>query len=238
MSNANKQIKSKDQSEMEQSVLIAESREILRAGLRAIFANDPFVSSIYEATTGEELKKRLVSCLPDLVVVHQSLVTDIMQLPRGRFVILATEPDKNMLLAACAYGARGYFLENASAELLRMSLWLTDKMFLLDPILTPWLLDCISGDILPSASSEILTTREQEIFNLVLTGGLSNRAISEKLCISEATVKTHLAHIFRKLNIKRRPMKVLAMTTGVYNPQQNRTSLKKNGTAIAMSSRE
>src|SRR5258708_37914293 len=156
MSNANKQIKSKDQSEMEQSVLIAESREILRAGLRAIFTNDPFVSSIYEATTSEELKKRLVSCLPDLVVVHQSLVTDIMQLPRGRFVILATEPDKNMLLAACAYGARGYFLENASAELLRMSLWLTDKMFLLDPILTQWLLDCISCEILTSSSSEIL----------------------------------------------------------------------------------
>ena len=223
---------------MEQTVLIAESREILRAGLRAIFANDPLVSCTYEATTSEELKKRLQSCVPDLVVVHQSLVTDMMQLPKGRFIILATEPDKNMLLAACAYGARGYLLEDASAELLRMTLYLKDKMFLLDPILTPWLLDRISGDILPSASNEILTTREQEIFNLVLTNGLSNRAISERLCISEATVKTHLAHIFRKLNIKRRPMKVLAMTTGIYKPQPNLSSLKKNGAVMAMSSRE
>src|SRR5260370_6904833 len=105
---------------MEQSVLIAESREILRAGLRAIFTNDPFVSSIYEAATSEELKKRLVSCLPDLVVVHQSLVTDIMQLPRGRFFFLATEPHKNMFLPPCASAPRGYFLENPSAQLLRM----------------------------------------------------------------------------------------------------------------------
>src|SRR5260370_34289392 len=90
MSNANKQIKSKDQSEMEQSVLIAESREILRAGIRAIFTNDPFVSSIYEATTSEELKKRLGSCVPDLVGRLSSVVTDIMRRPSRPSVILDT----------------------------------------------------------------------------------------------------------------------------------------------------
>jgi DNA-binding NarL/FixJ family response regulator len=86
------------------------------------------------------------------------------------------------------------------------------------------LFEHISGDILPAVSSEILTTREQEIFDLLLNGGLTNRAIGEKLCISEATVKTHLAHIFRKLNIKRRPMKIVPLPGNDYNESEKRTS--------------
>jgi DNA-binding NarL/FixJ family response regulator len=209
---------------MGQSVLIAESREILRAGLRSIFSSDPFVTCIYEAATSEELKKHLVTYKPDLIVVQQTLITDILLFPRGHFVIVATEPDKNMLLAAFAYGARGYLLENSSADLFHLTLQLTNGMFLLDPKVTPWLLGCISGDILPSVSNDVLTVREKEIFDLLLTGSLTNRAIAKKLCISEATVKTHLAHIFRKLNIKRRPAKVIAFSPHEYNEQIRRTS--------------
>ena len=209
---------------MGQSVLIAESREILRTGLRSVLASDPLITCVYEAATSEELKKHLVTYTPDLIVVHQSLITDILLFPRGHFVIVATEPDKNMLLAAFAYGARGYLLENASANLFHLTLRLASDMFLLDPKVTPWLFGHISGDILPTASSEVLTTREQEIFELLLNGNLTNRAIGEKLCISEATVKTHLSHIFRKLNIKRRPVKTLALPANDYDEQYRRTS--------------
>ncbi|HYU74972.1 MAG TPA: response regulator transcription factor [Ktedonobacteraceae bacterium] len=209
---------------MGQNVLIAESRELLRAGLQSVFASDPLVACVYEAATSEELRKHLVTYTPDLIVVHQSLITDILLLPRGHFVIMATEPDKNMLLAAFAYGARGYLLENTTAVLFHLALRLTRDMFLLDPRITPWLFQCISGDILPTESSEILTAREQEIFELLLSGTLTNRAIGEKLCISEATVKTHLAHIFRKLNIKRRPVRALALSVSDSNEQNQRIS--------------
>ncbi|MGZ3610202.1 MAG: response regulator transcription factor [Ktedonobacteraceae bacterium] len=220
---------------MAHSILIAEAREILRVGLRAIVVHDPLIDNIYEASTSEQLLNQLSIHTPDLVVIHQSLITDIMLLPRGRFIILADQPDKNILLAACALGARGYFLENVSAELLHMAMRLSGRMFLLDPILTPWLFDCISGDILPTTTSKILTTREKEIFNLLLNSSLTNRAIGERLCISEATVKTHLAHIFRKLNIKRRPMKAFHVTSSEFSEQYKFTS-SNNGLQLALQS--
>jgi len=193
---------------MGKDILIAEARAIVRTGLRMIFAGDQLVDTIDEVGTVEELKKYLASNTPDLIVAHQALVGDLSALTRCNFIILATEPDKNILIDAYSCGACGYLLENASPYLFLLALQMTDKMFLLDPAITPWLLMSISGDILPSSSHDVLTTREIEIFKL-MNSNLTNRAIGERLCISEATVKTHVVHIFRKLNIKRRPAKML-----------------------------
>ena len=193
---------------MGKDILIAEARAIVRTGLRMIFAGDQLVDTIDEVGTVEELKKYLASNTPDFIVAHQALVGDLSALTRCNFIILATEPDKNILIDAYSCGACGYLLENASPYLFLLALQMTDKMFLLDPAITPWLLMSISGDILPSSSHDVLTTREIEIFKL-MNSNLTNRAIGERLCISEATVKTHVVHIFRKLNIKRRPAKML-----------------------------
>ncbi len=187
-------------------VLIAEARAILRTGLLNIFKEDPGVSRVDEVVTSEELKNRIKSQLPDLIVIHQSLLTDMQILSRGQFVILAAEVDKNMLLAAHASGALGYLSENASAEMLRMTLSLAEREFLLDPAFTSWILYYINGDTLPSGNPEVLTVREQEIFEL-LRSGLTNHSIATQLGISESTVKSHIARIFRKLDMKRRPVK-------------------------------
>lgn len=193
---------------MGKDILIAEARAIFRTGLRMIFADDPLVNTIDEVSTIEEVKKYLTSNTPDLIVVHQSLATDLTALARSNFIILATEPDKNILVDVYSCGACGYLLENASPYLFLLALHMTETMFLLDPAITPWLLKSICGDILPSSSNDVLTMREMEIFKL-MNSDLTNRAIGERLCISEATVKTHIVHIFRKLNIKRRPAKML-----------------------------
>ncbi len=189
---------------MGKHILIAEARAVLRLGLRAIFLDNPGVTEISEATTSEDLKKQLEQSMLDLVVIHQSLITDIEILPKGHCIILADEPNKNMLLAAHASGACGYLSESASAELLRMTLYLTEGEFLLDPSFTSWILDSVSSETLPSLTNEVLTAREQEIFYL-LRAGLTYRSIADRLGISTTTVKTHVGHIFRKLDIKRRP---------------------------------
>lgn len=184
-------------------ILIADSRDITRQGLKNIFASDPLVSSLREAMTGSELQRELKAALPDLLIVHQSLANNFAQLPRHHFVILATQPDEKELFEAYSSGARGYLLESSPVELIRMTLRLAEKMFLLDPMLTPWILNCINKDALPMAAHQALTTREREILQLV-RAGLTNREISDQLCVSEATVKTHVTSIFRKLDIRRR----------------------------------
>ncbi len=186
-------------------ILVAEQRDIARRGLKNIFVEDPLVTSVREATTCGELQQELKTCMPDLLIIHQSLASNFASLPKNRFVILATQPDEKELFDAYINNARGYLLESSSIELIRMTLRLAEKMFLLDPALTPWLLGCINKAALPVTTYEMLTMREQEILQL-LRSGFTNRKIGAELCISEATVKTHVANIFRKLDIRRRSM--------------------------------
>src|SRR5947209_8515951 len=92
------------------NVLIAEPHDILRMGLRVIFAEDERVAHIYEAATSQNLQTYVQNRSVDLLIVNQSLVTDITSLPRGRFVIIAEEIDMSMFQIAYKHGARGYLL--------------------------------------------------------------------------------------------------------------------------------
>ncbi len=67
---------------MAQKVLIAEPRDLIRTGVRTIFEKDNRVSDIYEATSSEDLQQNLSRSL-DLIVIHQSLVSNITSLPLG-----------------------------------------------------------------------------------------------------------------------------------------------------------
>src|SRR5689334_12893115 len=107
---------------MELEVLIADPSDILRAGLHLILMNDKRVIQIHEAATKEELYTQLRSKSLDLIVINQSFITDMSMLPRRRFVILTAELDIDIFQRAYNHGARGYLLENTSAELLRTTL--------------------------------------------------------------------------------------------------------------------
>jgi DNA-binding NarL/FixJ family response regulator len=183
-------------------VLIAEPRGILRMGLRTLFAENPQVEQVYEAATSEELQHYLTSYSLDLVVIHQALLTDLKVLPRGHFVLLAPVPDKSMFLAALDYGACGYLLENAPVDLVQKTLGLVEEGFVVDMALTAWIRGYIQGEAGLSTGDEVLTAREQEIFDLAHKG-LTNRVIARQLHISESTVKTHMGHIRRKLHLTR-----------------------------------
>src|SRR5436305_4414345 len=115
------------------NVLIAEPHELRRVGLRTVFSQDSRVSNIYEAANDENLKAQLHCCHLDLVVINQSLLTEITALPRKKFVILAAEPDMAVLKAAYEHDARGYLSVNVSAELLLTVLHLTENSFLIEP---------------------------------------------------------------------------------------------------------
>ncbi len=190
---------------MGQNILIAETREILRIGLRTIFVEDTRVSNVHEAATDESLKTQLLysGCELDLVVINQSLVTDVSILPKGNFVILTNEPDLTILKAAYEHGARGYLSENTSAELLRMILHPTEGSFLIEPKLAPWIMEYIFGGMQTTITDELLTPREKEVISL-LRGGLNRHSIAEQLSITDATLKTHIKNIARKREIKQR----------------------------------
>jgi DNA-binding NarL/FixJ family response regulator len=182
---------------MGKRVLIAESREVVRIGLRMVFQKDASVSEVNEVTTSEELKSQIISSDIDLVVVSQALMTDMKSLPQGRFVLLIDEPDLDVLMGAYQHQARGYFSVNVAADLLRATLNVTRNTFLVDPVLLPWMMELISETRKRADELQLLSPREREVVSL-LDEGLDRRTVARQLHISEATLKTHIKNIARK----------------------------------------
>jgi len=186
---------------MGQNILIAEPCELLRIGLRTIFAEDQRVSNIHEATTKKGLEIYLRSHGVDLVVVNQSLITDAACLPIGNFVILTSKLDMSVLKATYKQKGRGYLSEQVSAELLRTVLDQDENEFLIEPSLMPWIMDELFGNAFATFDEELLTPREKEIIRL-LRDGLNRPTIAKMLCIAETTLKTHIKNIARKRNVE------------------------------------
>jgi len=200
-------------------LLLADSRHIYRSGLRTVFARDSIVSTITEVTNSEDLENKLLSASFDFVIVHQSLITIISLLPKGRFAILASEPNKEMLLAAHNHNMRGYFLENPAEDVLCRVLHLSAGECSLDPAITPWLLGYLADSPFLSQTIAMLTPREQEIY--ALSGsGLTQAEIAHKLSIAKSTVKRHLANITSKLEIKRGMKRTLPPFDANHNGHQ------------------
>ena len=184
---------------MELKLLIVASSDIVRAGLRTVLTEDKHVVQVYEAATKEEFQTQLHSKSPDFIVLDQALITDMTSLPRGHFVILAAKLDIDILQTAYKYGARGYLLENTSAELLRATLYLQNGAFLIEPTIASYTMDYFLHGLGFTIHDELLSPREREIARL-LRDGIDRRTIAKQLCISETTLKKHIQHIKHKSN--------------------------------------
>jgi DNA-binding NarL/FixJ family response regulator len=179
---------------MELKVLIAVPSDILRAGLRTVLTGDKHIVQVYEAATKEEFQTQLRSTSPDFIVIDQLLVIDMASLPRGHFIVLAAKFDLDTLQRAYKYGARGYLLNDASAELLRETLYLPNEAFLIEPTIASYIMDYFLHGLRFAIREELLSPREREIVKL-LRDGLDRRTIAKQLCISETTLKKHIQHI-------------------------------------------
>lgn len=188
-------------------ILIAESCEFIRLGLQKAFLDDQRVSRVFEATTGTSLKVQMHCRRPDLVVVNQSLITDITIFPKGKFVILASKPDLSILQAAYKHGMRGYLSEQASVDLLKLILDSSGEALVLDPGLTPWIMEHLFGGAFASIREDLLTRREREVLGL-LKNGCDRQTIARHLSISEATLKTHIKNM-RKHEVKLRAIQTM-----------------------------
>lgn len=182
---------------MGQNILIAEPCELLRIGLRTLFAEDKRISHIHEVATSQGLEIQIRNHTVDLAVVNQSLISDVTFLPTGRFVILTAKLDMAILKSAYEHGGRGYLSINVSVGLLRVLLDWSENTFLIEPGFTPGVMDSLFGDAFSDLNEEFLTPREKEIVTL-LRKGLDRPTIARNLCIAETTLKTHIKNIAHK----------------------------------------
>jgi len=188
-------------------VLIADDHPIVRDGLRGMFAGDPRFEVVGEAADGVEavaLARALEPAvvLMDLRMPRMDGVAAIKRLGElgltTSVLVLTTYDTDSEVLPAIEAGATGYLLKDApSAELMRA----VEAAARGDAVLSPAVAMRLMGRLREPESP--LSARELEVLRLIATGG-TNREIAGRLFISEATVKTHVLHLYTKLDVNDR----------------------------------
>jgi len=196
-------------------LLIADDHPIVRAGLRAVLAAEPDFDVVGEADTAERAIEAARALRPDVVLMdlrfgpgamHGNEATAVITaLPDPPHVLVLTTYDTDAdILAAVESGALGYLLKDAPPEDLAAAVRTAAAG---ESALAPR----IAGRLMSRLRDPLpaLTTRENEVLELVARG-LSNQRISKALFLSQATVKSHLVHIYAKLGVDSRTAAVAA----------------------------
>lgn len=214
-------------------VLIADDQALVRTGFRMILTARG-IDVVGEAADGTEAVEAAHRLRPDVVLMDirmpnldglEATRRILDRDPDCRVIMLTTFDLDRYVYAALAIGASGFLLKDVTPEHLAAAVRLVDTGdALLAPSITRRLVERFaSGDRSPHSPTlhrdlAILTPREREVLTL-LGRGLSNAELARTLVLSEATVKTHVARIFTKLDLHDRAQAVvLAYETGLVAP--------------------
>jgi DNA-binding NarL/FixJ family response regulator len=204
-------------------LLIADDHPVVRDGLTGMFAADPDFSVVGEAGDGSQALRLAEAVRPDVILMDLRMpgmdgVTAIAELARrgnpARVLVLTTYDTDTYVLPAIEAGATGYLLKDAPRdELLRAVRAAAAGQSVLAPSVATRLMSRVR-----EPSPEVLSQRELEVLGLV-AAGTTNRETAARLFISEATVKTHLLHIYAKLGVTDRAAAVAeAFNRGLLTP--------------------
>lgn len=205
-------------------ILLADDHPLFREGVAHSLGAEPDFEVIAQVGSGEEAVALAQSLHPDMVLLDVTMpgmggiaaagkiATNSLQI---RIMMLTVSENRENLMAALKAGAHGYVLKGVSASELRA---ITRHVAAGEAYVTP----ALAADMLtefshphPPDSFSELTARETEILKL-LSQGLTNRAIGERLFLSEKTVKHYMTNILQKLHVRSRTEAALiAMQRGM-----------------------
>ncbi|MFE9934355.1 response regulator [Streptomyces sp. NPDC005533] len=200
-------------------LLLADDHPVVRAGLRAVLDTEADFAVVAEAATAERAVELAGAEPVDVVLMdlqfgpgpgmHGSEATALITARPGspRVLVLTTYDTDADILAAVEAGASGYLLKDAPPEELAAAVRTAAAgQSALAPAVALRLMDRMR------TPAEALTKRELEVLQLV-ADGLSNQQISKRLFLSQATVKSHLVHVYAKLGVDSRTAAVAAAAT-------------------------
>jgi DNA-binding NarL/FixJ family response regulator len=200
-------------------VLVADDHPVVRAGLRAILEAEPDLEVVGDCGSGEEAVRLAVALRPDVVLMDLKMpgmngataTAKVVAESTSRVVVLTTFDTDGDILRAVEAGATAYLLKDApSTELLDAVRSAARGQTVLSPP--------VATKLVSAVRRPGLSDREVEVLALVARG-FSNLAIGQELRVSEATVKSHLLHVFGKLDVSDRTAAVtVALTRGWLPP--------------------
>jgi DNA-binding NarL/FixJ family response regulator len=212
-------------------ILIADDQELVRTGFRVVLDAEDDLEVVGEAADGFAALDAAATLRPDVVLMDIRMPNlDGIEATRRlaaadgppRILILTTFDLDDYVYEALRAGASGFLLKDARAEELRQAVrMIASGDALLSPTITRRLIESYTRR--PPATAHPaplnqLTPRELEVLRLVARG-LSNAEIARELVVGDATVKTHVARIFSKLDLHDRAQAVvLAYESGLIQP--------------------
>ncbi|WP_308201474.1 response regulator transcription factor [Sphaerisporangium perillae] len=194
-------------------LLIADDHPIVRDGIRGMFAGDPDFEVLGEAGDGTQAVELARALNPDVILMDLRMprmdgVAAIKELARlgiaARVLVLTTYDTDRDVLPAIEAGATGYLLKDTGRDELIRAVRTAARG---EAVLSPSVATRLLGQV--RAPADPLSARELEILHLIAEGA-TNREAAARLFISEATVKSHVLHIYAKLGVNDRAAAVAA----------------------------
>lgn len=204
-------------------MLLVDDHPVVRSGLRAVLGSNPEITILGEAATGEEAVVLTEYLHPDVVLCDlrlgdgmdgASTTAALRRMSPAPAVLILTTFDRDAdILRAIEAGAAGYLLKDVGPDtIVRAIKTAADGEMVLAPELATRIMRGMRNPV------PRLTERELDVLQQLALGA-SNREIAKTLFVSEATVKSHLVHIFRKLGVESRARAIhVASESGLLRP--------------------
>lgn len=196
-------------------VLLIDDHTLLRSGIKALLARQPGFEVVGEAADGLDGIKRAKELKPDVILLdlhmpglsgREAVKILSRELPESHVVMLTVSEDAEDLLETLRTGASGYLLKNIDTQTLLDSIRRAAEG---ESVVSPAMMSHLVRGLksVPAAVQQTekdkLSPREREILGF-LAKGASNKEIARALDVAESTVKIHVQHILRKLNLSSR----------------------------------
>lgn len=194
-------------------VFVLDDHEIVRRGVAELIGAEPDLEVVGEASTAAEAIRRIPAAAPDVAVLDARLPDGSgievcrevrAERPETRCLILTSYDDDEAIFAAVLAGASGYVLKQIrAANLLEAIRQVASGRSLLDPDVTEALLRRIRTGSTEDPRLASLNEQERRILDLI-TEGMTNREIGDRLFLAEKTVKNNVSVLLAKLGMQRR----------------------------------
>jgi len=204
-------------------VLLVDDHAVVRKGLRALFEREPGIEVIGEASDGEEAVRSVGRLRPDVILMDLEMpgiggIEATRQIsaeqPETRIVILTSHAAEEDVFPALKAGASGYLLKHSAPDdVLRAIRQAHAGETVLHPTIARMVLQEIQRPARPAQpvqapTTDPLSARELEVLRL-LARGMSNQEIADSIVVGEATVRSHVSAILRKLQLASRTQAAL-----------------------------